>query len=156
MNNSITSTRPNVWVAQKQFYSINCIFRYWRSDGQDRFLKTYRLNAKVVLECQNLDNHQMVIPRGDYLFNEIEVMLSMVFRNRVIVAEDDPQINLYKAMSDANVIELMVLPDVGVEKIAEGIYNHVKVILFNQDMINRIDIRSVEIDDGEITVSYIV
>ena len=132
------------------------MFRYWRAEDDERLLKPYRFTVKVVLECHQLDNQQMVIPSGDYIFNEIDVMLSLIFRNRVLVAEDDPKLNLYKSMSDAGTIQLMVLPDVGLEKIAEGIYNHVKVILFNQDMISRLDIRSVEIDDGDITISYIV
>jgi hypothetical protein len=156
MVNSASTVRPNIWVAQKQFFGINCMFRYWRSNHDDGLLSMYRFNIKLVLECRDLDDHQMVIPKGDYIFKEVEMMLEMVFRDKVIVAEDDPQINLYKIMADNGVIRLMVLPDVGLEKIAEGVYNHVKVILINQDMVHRIDIRSVEIDDGEVIVSYIV
>lgn len=131
------------------------MFRYWRSEDDERLLSVYKFNVKIVLECHQLDNQQMVIPKGDYIFNEIDVMLSLIFRDKVIVAEDDPKLNLFKTMSDSGMIKLMVLPDVGLEKIAEGIYNHVNVILVNQELISRIDIRSVEIEDGDVNISYI-
>lgn len=152
----MNDTRPGIWIATKKFNSVECIYRYWRATDGSRYLQQYSFQTKIVLECRNLDNHQMVIPKGESLFSEIDHMLTLVFRGKVIVAEDDPMLNQFKMMVDSGLCRLSVLPDVGLEKIAEGIYNHVKVILHNQDVINRMDVRSVEVDDGEINIAYVV
>lgn len=152
----MNDSRPNVWIATKTFPFVECIYRYWRATDGSRYLRSYNFRTKVILECRQLDNQRMTIPRGDALFSEIDLMLSSVFRHKIIVAEDDPLLTQFKLMSDSDLCRIMILPDVGLEKIAEGIYNHIKVILSNQDVINRIDVRSVEVDDGEINISYVV
>jgi len=83
-------------------------------------------------------------------------MLTTVFSDKILVAEDDPLINQFKAMSDMGMCKILVLPSVSQERIAEGIYNHVKVVLFNQDETHRMDIRSVELESNGMIVSYIV
>lgn len=152
----MTTSRPNIWIATKTFPYVQCTYRYWRAVDRSRYLRSYSFKPKIVLESRHLDNRDMVVTRGETIFNELDLMLTLVFRDKIVVAEDDPLLNQFRSMADSDMCQISILPGVGLEKIAEGIYNHAKVTLFNMDLINRVDIRSVELDDGMLNIAYVV
>lgn len=138
--------RDGVYLSTKVFDSVNCVFRLWNAvDPKDRVLKSYNLKIKILFECHHLDQGYVLLDDNHDCLKEFNKMLNSYFRNKTVVALDDPEISIFQALDHKNVIHMSTLPIVSPEKIAEEIFNWFKVWLSNSRLIERVDIRSVEV-----------
>jgi 6-pyruvoyltetrahydropterin/6-carboxytetrahydropterin synthase len=80
--------------------------------------------------------------------------MDYMFDHTTIVAEDDPNINLFKTMDENNIIQLRIIPATGAEQFAKYIYE--KLNTFIQEETNgRVRIVQVEFREHEKnTASY--
>ena len=102
---------------------LSCCFRQWRADSHCNKLHGYSLGFRFTFETAKLDERNWVYDFGDCKW--IKKYLEIEFDHRLAVAKDDPQLEriLHTVYTDIAVINVM--NDVGCEKFAEMVYNHV-------------------------------
>ena len=100
---------------------LSCCFRQWRTDSHCNKLHGYSLGFRFIFEATSLDENNWVYDFGGCKW--IKEYLQDNFDHKLVVAKDDPKlvrILLIKELADINVMD-----DVGCEKFAEMVYNHV-------------------------------
>lgn len=83
-------------------------------------LHGYALAVSFMFGCHQLDDRNWVQDFGD--LKEVKQFLQDHFDHKVIVAEDDPQIQLFFDLDNTGMLDVIVMPGVGCEKFAEFIY----------------------------------
>ena len=96
----------------------SCAFRQPYAQSHCRFIHGYRLQAKFWFGCNNLDKNNWVVDFGG--LKKLKEILETVFDHTTVVWEKDPELPLFKMLSEKGVIDLRIFPDgVGIEKFAE-------------------------------------
>ena len=117
------------YTSTKLYEGYSACFRQWRAEGTHcKFLHGYAVSFEVVFEGA-LDEKNWVFDFGGMKRSEmlIEGMKPNDFFNwlldhTTIVAEDDPELKLFKELDKKGVIQLRVLKDVGCERFAEYLF----------------------------------
>ena len=134
------------WISTKSCTNVeglSCCYRQWRAThNRSNLLHGTALSFKFVFECHQLDENDWTF--DDSHMTHIKDWLRTQFDHTALVAADDPELAMFKQMSDKNLCDLRVLPGVGCEKFAEHVFIHVMTWLHTQDMTHRVTIRSVE------------
>ena len=139
-----------MFKSTKVFDGYSTVFRQWRAEGTHcRFLHGYGVSFKVWFEGE-LDERNWVWDFGGFkrANGTIDGMnpkewLDYMFDHTVIIAEDDPEMESFKAMNTIGLIQLRVIPATGAERFAE--YLHLKLNSFVQKETNgRVRIARVE------------
>jgi len=96
----------------------SCAFRQPYANSHCKFLHGYRLVAKFVFACNNLDKNNWVVDFGG--LSELKNILEKQFDHTTVVWEKDPQLELFRLLNERGVVDLRVMQDgVGIEKFAE-------------------------------------
>lgn len=95
----------------------SCAFRQPFAESHCRFLHGYRLQAKIWVSCQELDNKNWVFDFGG--FKEIKNILEKQFDHTTVISLNDPHLETFKQLSDKGIIDLRLMDGVGIEKFAE-------------------------------------
>lgn len=125
-------------IVYKKFKSIKVFdgfstnFRQWRaSDTHCSFLHGYAISFEITFKGE-LDERNWVWDFGGMKrsSNEIDGMnpkkwMDYMFDHTTIIAKDDPQLEHFKLLNSAGVIQLRIIPAVGAERFAEYIFNKV-------------------------------
>ena len=144
----------------KVFDGYSTVFRQWKAEGTHcRFLHGYGVSLRVWFEGE-LDEKNWVWDFGGMKrakgtidgMNPKEWM-DYMFDHTTIVAEDDPNINLFKSMDESNIIQLRILPAVGAEQFAN--YLWVKLNNFIQEETEgRVKVIQVEFREHEKNTAF--
>lgn len=113
------------WLVTKTYdhnLGLSACFRQWRADSHCRFLHGYALSFKLVFACETLDAHNWVIDFGG--LKSIKKLLEETFDHKLLVAEDDPQLDELSALAGIGLADVLVLPGVGCEKFAEFVWEN--------------------------------
>lgn len=119
-------------MTNKKFYStktyehsvgLSTCFRQWKAESHCRFLHGYALQVKLIFSSTELDNNGWVLDFGG--LKEIKQWLADNFDHKTVVAEDDPAIWKFRELAEIDLIDLKVIPHVGMERFAEYIFDHV-------------------------------
>jgi 6-pyruvoyltetrahydropterin/6-carboxytetrahydropterin synthase len=116
----------------KVFDGYSTVFRQWKAEGTHcKFLHGYGVSFKVWFEGE-LDERNWVWDfggmkraKGTIDGMNPKAWMDYMFDHTMIVAEDDPNINLFRTMDESNIIQLRILPSVGAERFAEYIYHRI-------------------------------
>jgi len=94
-------------------------FRQWRSTHSHcQYIHGYRLTADITFECDELDERNWVMDFGG--LRDLKKTLENIFDHKLVVAADDPQLDLFKQLDAAGAVELVILEGgVGCERFAE-------------------------------------
>ena len=94
-------------------------FRQWRSTHSHcQYVHGYNLTAEIVFEADDLDERNWIMDFGG--LKDLKKTLEHTFDHKLVVAGDDPELELFKQLDDAGVAEVVVLPGgVGCERFAE-------------------------------------
>lgn len=98
-------------------------FRQWKATHSHcRYIHGYELKAKLWFECKTLDDKNWCMDFGD--FKAFKDHLQSMFDHKLVVAEDDPCLELFRELEKAEAVKLTILKDgVGCERFAEMVYN---------------------------------
>lgn len=121
-----------VFQSSKVFDGYSTVFRQHRAYGTHcRFLHGYGISFKVTFEGE-LDEKNWVWDFGGMkrAVGKIDGMnpkewFDYMFDHTTIVAEDDPEMDMFKVLAEDNAIQLRVLPYVGAERFAEFLFNKI-------------------------------
>jgi 6-pyruvoyltetrahydropterin/6-carboxytetrahydropterin synthase len=151
----------NKFQSTKVFDGFSCVFRQWRAEGTHcKYLHGYGVSFKVWFEGK-LDERNWVWDfggmkraKGTIDGMNPKAWMDYMFDHTTIVAEDDPNINLFKTIDENNIIQLRIIPATGAEQFAKYIYE--KLNTFIQEETNgRVRIVQVEFREHEKnTASY--
>ena len=121
---------------------FSCAFRQWSSGTHCQNLHGYSLGFKVVLESPTLDMNNWVYDFGK--FNFLESWLKERFDHTLLVAKDDPELDLIKSLNNraAKIIEL---DKISCEYFAEITFNYIEEMLADLD----ITVVSVEVSEHD-------
>jgi 6-pyruvoyltetrahydropterin/6-carboxytetrahydropterin synthase len=144
----------------KVFDGFSTVFRQWKAeDTHCKFLHGYGVSFKVWFEGE-LDERNWVWDfggmkraKGNIDGKNPKEWMDYMFDHTTIVAEDDPNINLFKAMDESNIIQLRILPAVGAEQFSN--YLWVKLNNFIQEETDgRVRVIQVEFKEHEKNTAF--
>jgi 6-pyruvoyltetrahydropterin/6-carboxytetrahydropterin synthase len=126
-------------------------FRQWRAEGTHcKFLHGYGISFKVTFEGE-LDHRNWVadfgfLKRSTAMINgkRPDKYFQSLFDHTVIVAHDDPALPHFQSLADLQIIQLVVMQDVGCEKFAEFILTKFNELL-RAETSGRVKATSVEV-----------
>jgi 6-pyruvoyltetrahydropterin/6-carboxytetrahydropterin synthase len=132
---------------------LSCAFRQWRADSHCNLIHGYSLGFRITFEAADLDERNWVYDFGDCKW--IKKYLDEVFDHTLAIAEDDPELKVFKGLEKFNLANVVVLKDVGCEKFAEHVHNYISSKVYN-DTGGRVSVYSVEVfEHGANSAIYI-
>ena len=116
--------------SSKVFDGFSTVFRQWRAESTHcRFVHGYGISFKVYFEGE-LDDRNWVwdfggMKRAKTLIDgkQPKAWMDYMFDHTMIIAEDDPWIEAFRQMDEAEVAQVRIIPATGAEKFSEYIYN---------------------------------
>jgi 6-pyruvoyltetrahydropterin/6-carboxytetrahydropterin synthase len=134
----------------KIFDGFSTVFRQWRADGTHcQFLHGYGISFKITFEGE-LDERNWVWDfggmkraKGTIDGMNPKAWMDYMFDHTVIMAEDDPYLELFEDMDKNKLIQLRVIPATGAEQFAKYIYDKVNEFVLEETN-NRVRVTQVE------------
>lgn len=106
---------------------LSAAFRQWRADSHCSFLHGYALQVSLEFEADELDVRNWVVDFGG--LKDIKSWIVETFDHKTLVAQDDPQLETFHTLNHKDIIDLVVVKDVGCERFAEMIFDWVETWL---------------------------
>jgi 6-pyruvoyltetrahydropterin/6-carboxytetrahydropterin synthase len=136
----------NTFTSTKRFTGFPCTHRQWKAEGHCRFVHGYSREFYFEFECSELSSEGWVVDFGG--LKQVKAWLDDMFDHTFLASEDDPQMKLFEQMDRDEVIQLRVLPNVGMEGTAQYVFHKVdEMIRAATD--NRSYVKSVEVRENE-------
>jgi 6-pyruvoyltetrahydropterin/6-carboxytetrahydropterin synthase len=134
----------------KIFDGFSTVFRQWRADETHcQFLHGYGISFKITFEGE-LDERNWVWDfggmkraKGTIDGMNPKAWMDYMFDHTVIMAEDDPYLELFEDMDTNKLIQLRVIPATGAEQFAKYIYDKVNEFVLEETN-NRVRVIQVE------------
>lgn len=120
-------------------------FRQWRAESHCRLVHGYSLAFKFVFSSTELDIRNWVVDFGS--MKSLKGMLEDNFDHKMVISEDDPELEYFKEGARRGVLDLVVLPAVGCEKFAEFIFEVTESWLKDNGYAPRCNLHSVEVKE---------
>ena len=98
-------------------------YRQWRSDSHCNLIHGYAFSMKFYFGTNDLDVRNWAADYGG--LKELKAFLENLFDHTLLVAEDDPNMDVYKEMESRKMVKLTVLPALGCEALADMLYKYV-------------------------------
>lgn len=106
---------------------LSCCFRQWRATHSHcSTVHGYSIGIKLIFETDTLDDKNWAMDFGG--LKKFKAWADWQFDHTLIVAQDDPQLELFKQL-DGKVATVRVVEAVGCEKFAELAYRKMEEIL---------------------------
>ena len=135
-----------MYTCTKEYLTgFSAVFRQWRADSHCRLLHGYGLQFKIVFEAETLDDSNWVYDFGS--LKELKNVLESTFDHKTVIAVDDPEIETFKALADKGILELVTVPNVGVEAFARFVFGYADSIV-KKNAGTRVKVRSVEVREN--------
>ena len=147
--------------SSKLYDGFSTVFRQWRADGTHcRFLHGYAISFKVDFEG-DLDERNWVwdfggMKRADGNIDGMnpKQWFDWLLDHTTIIAEDDPALDLFKAMDKDGIIQLRILPYTGAERFAEYLFQKINEFV-QEETHYRVRVAKVEVfENGRNSASY--
>lgn len=103
---------------------LSACFRQHNASSHCSQLHGYALSFKLTFSARELDENGWVQDFGG--LKPIKQWIEDIFDHKTLVAEDDPEFEMFQQMFSAGVIEMVIVPRTGCEAFAKLVYDHVK------------------------------
>jgi 6-pyruvoyltetrahydropterin/6-carboxytetrahydropterin synthase len=143
------------FFSEKLFDGFSSCFRQWRAEGTHcRFLHGYAVSFRVTFEG-DLDERNWVFDFGGMKRAKNKIIglspaayFSWLLDHTVLIAMDDPHLNIFKEMDQKGIIQLRIMPQVGCERLAEHLFEVINQFLF-EEYGGRVSATKVEVFEHE-------
>lgn len=133
---------------------LSACFRQWRANSHCALLHGYALAFTFVFEAQELDERNWVIDFGG--LDDLRKELRSMFDHKLLVASDDPDIHMLKALGRSGVADVLVIGDVGCEAFARMGHSMAQTIIKKLGQGERVRVVSCEVrEHGANSAIYI-
>ena len=136
------------FTSNKKINLGSAAFRQWRSTHSHcQFINGYNITADITFECDKLDERNWVMDFGG--LKDLKKTLEHTFDHKLVVAADDPQLELIKLLDEAGVAEVIVLEcGVGCERFAEFVLKTADTYV-DEATNGRVRVQSVQINEHD-------
>ncbi len=125
---------------------FSCAFRQWRADSHCKYLHGYALQITLTFRAMELDRRNWVVDFGS--LKSLKQMLQDTFDHTLLVAEDDPKLEVFKQLDEWHgVARVVVVPACGCEKFAEMIFECTEIWLKDNGYAPRVKLIAVEVKE---------
>jgi 6-pyruvoyltetrahydropterin/6-carboxytetrahydropterin synthase len=139
----------------KIFDGFSTVFRQWKAtDTHCRFLHGYAVEFKVTFEG-DLDYRNWVWDFGGMKRSKTKIdgmsakeWMDYTFDHTTVIANDDPELNIFTEMDRNGIIQLRILEATGAEKFSEYIFNKLNEFVI-QETDSRVKIIRVEFSENK-------
>jgi 6-pyruvoyltetrahydropterin/6-carboxytetrahydropterin synthase len=118
---------PKNFKSTKRFSGFPCTHRQWRADSHCKYVHGYSREFYFEFAASELTREGWVVDFGG--LKELKKWLEYVFDHTFLVAQDDPELESFKALEARGAIQLRVLPNPGMEGTALYVYEEASKIL---------------------------
>ena len=150
-----------MYTSSKLFDGFSCCFRQWKADTTHcKFLHGYAISFEITFQGE-LDERNWVWDFGGMKRAQTKIdgmspkaWMDYMFDHTILVAKDDPMINLINDLEHNQIAQVRVVEATGAEKFAEFIFG--KLNIFVQTETNgRVRVAKVEfMEYGKNTAIY--
>ncbi len=143
---SIAAGRREIYRSTKTYdhaEGLSCCFRQWRAtQSHCSLVHGYALAFKFVFATHRLDDRNWCFDFGG--LKHVRNWLHDMFDHTMIVAADDPHLELLLGLQTAGLAAVRVLPSVGCEAVAKHVFDYVATYVGNESH-DRVWLESVEV-----------
>jgi 6-pyruvoyltetrahydropterin/6-carboxytetrahydropterin synthase len=111
----------------KSFTGFPCTHRQWRAESHCKYVHGYSREFHFEFAASELTKEGWVVDFGG--LKELKKWLEQIFDHTFLVAQDDPELEAFKALEKRGALQLRVLPNPGMEGSAEYVYHEASKIL---------------------------
>jgi 6-pyruvoyltetrahydropterin/6-carboxytetrahydropterin synthase len=112
------------WVSTKEYIDeFACAYRQWKADTHCNLIHGYSFTMKFYFGTNELDARNWCADYGG--LKELKAVLQDQFDHTLLVAEDDPELEMFKELQRRKMAKLTVLPRLGCEGLADMLYRYV-------------------------------
>ena len=123
---------------------LSCAFRQWKAhDSHCRHTHGYSLEIKLTFAADDLNHRFWVVDFGS--LKSLKGWLEDLLDHKMLVAEDDPQLDLFRVLHDRDAINMRVVPATGCEALAFYIWSYADGWLRDNGYKPRCWLKSVEV-----------
>lgn len=101
-------------------------YRQWRADSHCNLLHGYSLGFHFEFEAKDLDFRNWVMDFGG--FKSLKEVLEDNFDHTLLVAEDDPELETFRALGHKGLAKVVVLPMLGCEGLAKILAEYINTV----------------------------
>ena len=123
-------------MSSKRFYSgktyshatgHSCAFRQWRADSHCNLIHGYALQFELTFGGNELDERNWIVDFGG--LKPLKNWLAEMFDHTYLVAEDDPELEIFKQLEEKNLVDLRIVSATGCERFAEMVFDKAEEII---------------------------
>jgi 6-pyruvoyltetrahydropterin/6-carboxytetrahydropterin synthase len=122
---------------------FSCCFRQWRAPSHCRFFHGYALEIHFEFIAKELNEQNWVCDFGG--FKSLKTWLEDTFDHKMLVAEDDPELDRIGKIKDFGMADIVMVPATGCEAFAEMIFKYTQIWLKDNGYSPRVEIHLVEV-----------
>jgi 6-pyruvoyltetrahydropterin/6-carboxytetrahydropterin synthase len=116
--------RSYKFVSTKEYHdAFPVAYRQHRADSHCNLIHGYAFTIKFWFGCDTLDARNWCSDYGG--LKELKGILQDQFDHTLLVAEDDPELEIYKELEKRKLAKLTILPKLGCESLADQLYKFV-------------------------------
>ena len=98
-------------------------YRQWRADSHCNKIHGYAMGFHFEFESDDLDARNWVVDFGS--LKSLKDKLDDWFDHTCLVAQDDPEFEMFKLLHEKNLIKMVVVEKTGCEGLAEWLYKYI-------------------------------
>jgi len=135
------------FVSTKRFHGFPCTHRQWRaSESHCRFIHGYSREFTFEFTCNELTKEGWVVDFGG--LKEVKAWLDHMFDHTFLANEDDPYMDKFVQMEKDGIVQLRVMPNIGMEGTAHYVCEKVNEMI-KKDTNGRAWVSMVEVRENE-------
>lgn len=115
------------FYSTKNYYNLPCCHRQHKDEKHCRHLHGYSRSFHFKFACNDLDEKGWVVDFGN--LKKVEQFLNDHFDHTCLINQDDPHLSVFQELHERDVIKLVVLPCVSVERTAQFVYEKMNPII---------------------------
>jgi 6-pyruvoyltetrahydropterin/6-carboxytetrahydropterin synthase len=107
---------------RKLFDSLPCCHRSWTNEGKRFFLHGYERTFEIEFACAQTEPGTGLV-LAPAVVEEIRAALRKQFDHTTLIADDDPERDLFELLADRGVIDLRIMDSTGMERSAAWVFD---------------------------------
>ena len=135
-----------LFTSTKRFIGFPCTHRQWLADSHCKYIHGYSREFYFEFQSNELTKEGWVVDFGG--LKEIKKWLDDMFDHTFLASETDPHLDLFREMDGKGIIQLRVLPNVGMEGTAKYVFEIVNRMIKKQTS-DRAWLKLVEVRENE-------
>ena len=134
------------FISTKRFIGFPCTHRQWLADSHCKYIHGYSREFYFEFKCNKLSKEGWVVDFGG--LKKVKSWLDYMFDHTFLASENDPFLNSFRELDNKGVIQLRIMPNVGMEATAEYVFNYVDKMIKEQTQ-NRSWLHLIEVKENE-------